>query len=1611
MTIQNSKKLFFLTCWLPLLIGVFITLVVAWIVDYKNNHDVNSYTNNLADKTESIVEQRFQHFQYGLRGARGSIVTAGVDGITRKQFEKYSGTRDLGSEFPGALGFGFIRRVPVEQESDFLTHARADGAPDFTIRALTPHYGDRFVIQYIYPAEKNSQAVGLDIGSEANRRSTALAAAREDKPHLTAPITLVQANKKPRKGALVLLPIYSADAVLNTAEDRESAVVGWSYAPLIIDEVLANLESLTGQASVSLTNLTEDEPFYRSSDTQASSSMENATTRTIFVLGQHWKMELTPSTQAVNQIKSLDVGWVIFLGLGLTLFALFVINLLRTNSTTIDQSNEIYELSLKSIAVFFKSPQFKRSCPFGILVIVLIFLVLVWFITQSRFTDVANNLLATNQSAISNLDEEASHYRRDTLFLANTPPIQLLKTLSVNSDIDVSKENRVLLKQSDERLEDIFKAYMLSNTDVYQVRFIEASNGWQERVKVQRNSEELEAFDKESLQSKENEPYIGQTLNVGRGNVFQSDINLNREFGKIEQPMRPVWRFSTPLFYSDGRPLGIIIINVNANSFLKKVANSTTSETKLYITNNEGGFLRNPNSAKDFTFENGGSYRWQDEFHQVDLPYGLNRFDFTAFSGQQGNVFASESDFSLSENSNDRVIKIYATLSQFLVFQDMAIEIGSVLVALLLISLIGVIIQYWVWLSDKIRQRETWNLQIELQRNKEMTRFKGLLESAPDATFVIDELGIIQVVNAQAEYMFGYDRVELEGKEIQKLLPEYSRQVSESKLIDRMRDDDQAVVQESNKQSIAQKSNGDELPVEISLSAVNLDEQILVSASVRNISERLQIEEQLRNALHDTELATQAKSAFLANTSHEIRTPLNAIIGLGYLLAEEKLTEAQHQLVSKIQISGKSLLGIVNDVLDLSKIEANEMELEAQPVELRELCEEVSSVFAIQAEAKNLEFHFDLDPKLPSWVITDSTRLRQILANLISNSLKFTTIGKISVSAKIEDTEQVLPENHINVRLTVTDTGIGISPEAQARLFKPFTQADTSTTRRFGGTGLGLSIVHQLVSLMDGKIGIESAENVGSQFWVDLPLRVQTLDEIAAQENQNQTLFVLIAEDDPIDAQQLRKMTRALGWRSEVVSNGVELVDTYLSRQANNLRPPDAMILDWQMPQMDGIEAMNLLANKIGCENLPAVLMVSAHDKEVITANDSEHYASGFLLKPVDPSSLFNAVNDAVTLNTGNSKRVLQSTRTEAVGAKWLPNMSLLVVDDSPINLIVVSHVLKHNGALVQTANSGEEALVLLEDSSNDYDAVLMDVQMPGIDGLETTARVRNGLGLTSLPIIALTAGALVEERNRALAAGMNDFLTKPIDPSKLINVLRTLVEAYRGKEIAIESLHSRESETTNETSDETDNWPVITGLNIDKAKNILLGNKELFLSTLDGLLLEYSNLALAPESSIDEPDSAPLRLEMASQVHKLRSVSGMVGAEKIQQLAAQAEKILRSENDPAKQVLEELSLALQELHQASSTVLLAWKEEKLDAAPSKGDAPRLRLETATHILALLEEQDLNALEEFDEHKESFRDTLGDERFEELQAHLSKLNFKEAINIISPLINTLRTTH
>lgn len=684
-------------------------------------------------------------------------------------------------------------------------------------------------------------------------------------------------------------------------------------------------------------------------------------------------------------------------------------------------------------------------------------------------------------------------------------------------------------------------------------------------------------------------------------------------------------------------------------------------------------------------------------------------------------------------------------------------------------------------------------------------------------------------------------------------------------------------------------------------------------------------------------------------------------------------------------------------MLDLSKIEANEMTLEALPVELRELLEEVAGIFSIQAEAKRLQFALELDPQLPAWTVTDGMRIRQVLVNLLNNALKFTSLGQITLRAEVISNPVTPQESHTTVRFTVIDTGIGISPEAQARLFKPFSQADSTTTRQYGGTGLGLSIVRNLANLMDGDIGIESSTNNGSKFWVDIPLLVQTQEDITRLENENPALLVLIAEDDEDDAKHLQKMAQALGWRAMVVHDGAELVDIVISRRDQKMRMPDALLVDWQMPSMDGLNAIRTLATKIGREQLPAILMVSAYDREHISALDIDNLVGSFLHKPVHASTLFNAVNDVVTFHTGNTRRVLELTRTEAVKAKWLSGMQVLVVDDSATNLMVATHILERNVAIVHTAINGEEALAKIKESPDLYDSVLMDIQMPVMDGLEATRRVHEQLKLPTLPIIALTAGALLEERKRALSAGMNDFLTKPIDPSKLINVVRASVEEYRGVNPPIE--------TSSQDEASQNDWPHIDGLNQAQAKRLLLGDKKLFLNTLDSLLQQHANLTTAPAENIDAPESEKLRLQLAAQVHKLRSAAGMVGAENLQQLAADAENLIRNTQQPTYELLSALASELRTLQNASTAVLLAWKNVAALRSEStlKNTTPLIQEKVVQHLIALLKKQDLAVMDEVEQYKNELTTALGNDQFNQLTACLMQLNYQQAIAILEPL--------
>ncbi len=1341
--------------WYPLLIGVALTLFFTALVNYYNQANSIKATEQLANEAESLIKERFANFEYGLRGARGAVVAVGPENLTRQQFENYISTRDIDSEFPGALGFGFIRKVPLVQEAEFIIQARRDGAPDFSIRTLAPHGDDRFVIQYIYPQEPNQQAVGLDIGSEQNRRNAAIAASRENRAFLTQPITLVQANKKTRRGVLILLPVYKDKVSLSTPDERERNTVGWSYAALVIDDVLSDLSEVTQKARVQLSNTEETELFFTSIPSEKEHYPNLSVSKNISVMEQHWELTLTPNHNAFEN-ETWDEHWILALGLGFTLLSLLLINLLREDELPkIDELDELPS-GLSSVSFFLNSQHVRRTWPPVLFCALLCLVGGAWLIIDNTIKPIEASLIRSVEDSKDTLETQKQYFTQDVRFLSESQPVKELVKIANSSTESKDYEHW------NSRLSDIFTAYALRLPVVHQVRLITSHTGWSEQVKVQRIDNDIVVFSKDKLQNKSQHDYITKTIRLTDDEVYVSDFTLNREFGVIEFPERPMWRVAKKVLNPDGTPFGIVIININAEKIMRDISVHPDDGVSISLTNTHDELLFHENIKLNFfAFDKGESLVWEDVYKERNswfpVPLSMN-----SYTSSTDDVWEASATVFLDDPAKTRFLNIHGTSAKLPVFTAISVQVFMVFIILVLMTLIGVSIQYWLWKSSVATERSKRIAQQKQLREKEHERSKALLDTAPEATLIVDPKAIIVMANEQSERMFGYSREMLEGHSIDKLIPKEKRSQHKKNVDSYLRHPVNRPMSNS-KELVALTRSGQLIPVEISLSSVKIDNELLISVSIHDISERLNIENKLKLAVEAAEQATQAKSAFLANTSHEIRTPLNAIIGLSYLLSKKDLDDEQRKIVEKIGISGKSLLGIVNDVLDLSKIEANEVVLDITPVKLDVFLEEVASIFEVQANEKGIEFEFVLDPRIPSLLMADQIRLRQILVNLLGNALKFTERGSITLTVKFLKSQASMCSGSetVCVRFEIIDTGIGVDSQVQKKLFKAFSQADETTTRQYGGTGLGLSIVKSLGELMNGQVGVESTKGVGSTFWVELPFEQYTGNEELTNQENDDPLNMLIVEDDHQQAKTLKKIANSLGWRVALEYSGEGLIKAITNIIESGQSLPDVVLVDWNMPDMNGLEALKVLETKFDFGKLPATLLVSAHDAKEVKNMEEARLVSLILEKPVNPSTLFNAVNEVISSHTGNSDKVLSSTKTDAINAHLLSNIKVLVVDDSSTNLEVASHILRENGASVVAVNGARKAIEVMQINGSEIDVILMDVQMPEMDGLEATRFIRNQLKMTSIPIIALTAGALLEERQRTISAGMNDFLSK----------------------------------------------------------------------------------------------------------------------------------------------------------------------------------------------------------------------------------------------------------
>jgi PAS domain S-box-containing protein len=533
--------------------------------------------------------------------------------------------------------------------------------------------------------------------------------------------------------------------------------------------------------------------------------------------------------------------------------------------------------------------------------------------------------------------------------------------------------------------------------------------------------------------------------------------------------------------------------------------------------------------------------------------------------------------------------------------------------------------------------------------------------------------------------------------------------------------------------------------------------------TARKTSELLQAASEKRAAA-----ASRAKSEFVANMSHEIRTPMNAVLGVAYLLGNTELSSVQKKYLDMILASGKALLGILNDVLDFSKIEAGRMELSPMPFQLNDVLNAIATVMTLNAGEKNIELAIGVDPDVPPSLLGDAMRLQQILINLVANAVKFTEQGEVSLLVELAARDG----DSASLRFVVCDTGIGMDAAQQSRLFSAFSQADASTTRRFGGTGLGLAICRRLAELMGGAIAVDSKVGCGSRFAVTVPL--QLAPEQAAPVATIGPLKLLVVDDNDTSRDYLCKTIHAWKWDADSARSGPEAV-ALLRQSLDGGARYDAVLVDWQMPDMDGLATMQALRAACPDGPLPVVIMVSAFGRDKLMADRQAQDASAVLIKPVTASSLFDTLHEAMAHLGGEA--TLASA--PATSAQRLAGLRLLLVEDHPLNQIVARGMLEFAGAQVSVADNGQVALDMLRAQPDGYDAVLMDVQMPVMDGFEATRAIRSELRL-DVPVLAMTAGVMQAEQEECIRAGMNDFIAKPIDVEQMFSVILRQLPAAR---------------------------------------------------------------------------------------------------------------------------------------------------------------------------------------------------------------------------------------
>ncbi len=1051
-------------------------------------------------------------------------------------------------------------------------------------------------------------------------------------------------------------------------------------------------------------------------------------------------------------------------------------------------------------------------------------------ITVAIYRQVNEDIWQRMESELENMRSalafEYESVVNDVLFLAETPPVSGIIRATEHSGVDPL--DNTTLQQWKDRLSTIFRAYAAQDESILQIRYIGLADNGRELVRVNHNVRGVQIVTGPGLQSKGESKYFNESIELPFGSVYISPVELNVENGTISKPIKAVYRVATPILDNDFKPFGIIIINFDADELIRKV---TLNNSLNYVDS-----IEDPTGTVIFKQNNYPSHILGEQGSQVGV--GSSYLRDTKDSER---LFGDSQLLARSGVVNQFNFKVNRIVTAQQVIHEIMARLFLPFSVIVVLSFLG------FFFTHALR-RNNHNLSL---LNNANSAFQAIIEGSPLAIIGVDTDRKATSWNSSAEQAFGYTESEVLKRDVVPLLFPNGSEAVEDALKSALKFGRHVTIQ-----SICNTGWRESKWFECAFSPIRRNNSVQgVAIILKDIDDvkkseqalndmRIKLEQEVQDRTHELEAArdqainaSASKSSFVANVSHEIRTPLNGIVGMLSLMKNEKHRNNWTRYIGLAERSAHTLSALIDDLLDLSKIEADKLDINEQKYNLEILASDVVSSHAIKAHEKGIQLHIDTSEMNNVSVIGDENRVRQILNNLIGNAIKFTEQGWVKL--KLRTTSD---STGVQVSGSVEDTGIGIDSDKLDMVFDNFSQEDSSITRSFGGTGLGLAISRKLLQIFNGKISVESKKNSGSAFHFSFTQGLAEQDDDLASVGDGQT--ICIVDQDPVSVTITTKNLMSLGFN--VVENGslsegsiVRIINTQ-ALASIELRPTDILVAE--------------------------------------TYIENPHGSNTLLIKPVCRRDVLNHFR-----SSGNGLRHISKQEAKPADILLISGLNIVVAEDNEVNREVVQAFFNDYNVDLTIYSNGRDLINGLQASKKACDLVLMDCQMPIMDGYEASRSIRAGEAgeeYTDVPIIALTASAMAGDKDRCKLAGMDDYLTKPIDFDHLVAKLET----WQHKRHASNKIKAEEPVVQENVE--------LIAFDAERYSSMLGGNRTVQSKIIDVFLASIDQRMDEIRGSVHNAD----REALSAVVHSLKGASANVTAEGIRFYCEQIEKQLKAD-------------------------------------------------------------------------------------------------------------------